>query len=213
MRLDHRGQNILHRQRCFPLRNVAPGKIIGRTENGAQIVRRVSPFSGQPGVVEIQVANQHAQVKSSLCWLEFKCRTRHPGAARHLRTGNHGAQQLPGAGKLHRQQRTSQAVHQAVAGRRISLVAVDFVGADIICDINQHLVVIGPAGSANTCLGHSNLFSFSMQIFLALIDRNIRAILRTDIVSTRPDEAVVGPLFKAMRSPSGHARHYEDGRE
>ena len=152
MRLDHRGQYVAHGQRIFAFGEVAARNVIGHGKDRTKVVRRMTPFGCQPGVVEVEVADQHAQVERGLGGLQFMAGARHTGPALHLRAGHHRPQQARAARELHRQHGAGEAVHQAVAGGGIGLVAVDLVVADVIRDILHDLVVIRPFGRANANL-------------------------------------------------------------
>jgi hypothetical protein len=155
--LDHGRQYVAHRQRRLARGDVAPRDIVRDREDGAQVVRGMAPLGGQPGVVEVQVADQHAEVEGRLRRLEFVCRAGHAGAARHVGAGDHRPQQAGAARKLHREHCAGETVNQAVTRGRIRLGAVDFIAADIVCDVDKHLVESGPFSRANAYLGHENL--------------------------------------------------------
>src|SRR5688572_28628600 len=110
------------------------------------------PLRRQPGVVEIQVANEDTQVECCLGWLQLVGRTWNPGATLHFSAGNHGAEQLRTTRKFQGQHGTSQAVHEAMTSGGVCLVAVDFVIADVVCDIYQNLIGWWSVGGANTNL-------------------------------------------------------------
>ena len=114
---DHGFQHILHGQRRLAIGQPLLGQVIGHSKNAAQIVRRMAPLRGQPGVVEIQPANDAADVPGGFHWIKNERRARYTCAV-----GYHGAlHQWPkmfGAFReAQRQQATTQGVHQAMAGR------------------------------------------------------------------------------------------------
>src|SRR5439155_9561685 len=64
--LDHRVQNIADGQGSLGGSVGAAVQVVAKGEDSAQVVRRMSPFAGQPGVVVVQPANQRAQNEGGL---------------------------------------------------------------------------------------------------------------------------------------------------
>src|SRR5262245_49322968 len=85
VRLDHRGQHIAHHQRGSSARDVGATDIVSNRENSSKIVGRMSPLSGEPGVVEIEPANHAADVPGSLHRIELELCSRNPGTIRYNR--------------------------------------------------------------------------------------------------------------------------------
>src|SRR5581483_11960666 len=102
-----------------------------------EIVRWMSPFGSQPGVVKIQPANGATDIECRGDWVEFEPRSRHARAVWHHGAGYHWSQQLRASRILQRQKPAAQGVHQAIARRLIRLVAGDSVICNILSDLHQ----------------------------------------------------------------------------
>jgi hypothetical protein len=117
VRLDHGGEQVLHEQRLCA-RDIAPaGKVIRDGEDASQVIRRVTPFSRQPGVVEIQPSDHRTDVERGLHRVQLMGSPGHPRAAGQHRSVHHWSQK-PGAGRIpQRLEAASQRIHQAVERR------------------------------------------------------------------------------------------------
>ena len=140
VRLDHGRQHVAHQQRRLAGRHVALGQVVRHGKNATQVVRRMAPFGGQPGVVVVQPADDATDVPRRFHRVEPEL-----GAGHARAMGNHGAfhqrpQQLRALRKAQRQKATAQGVHQTVAGSVVGFVRTDFVVGDIARDIHELLV-------------------------------------------------------------------------
>ena len=64
--LDHRRQHIAHRARRFAAGDGGTREPIRGGQNGAQVVGGVAPLRGEPSIVEVEPANQGADVERRL---------------------------------------------------------------------------------------------------------------------------------------------------
>ena len=147
--LDHRRQHVAHGQRWSC---AAAGEPVGNGENAAEVVRRVAPLGGQPGVVEVEPANHRANVEGGLHRVELKGGARNLGAVGHDGSRHDRAQQF-GAGRIfERLETAAQRIDQAIARGGVGQFTLDVVVADIIGNVDEDLVVgrAFPAGMYET---------------------------------------------------------------
>jgi len=57
MGLNHRGEQVSNKKRRLLLHLISTTDKIGNRQQRAKVIRRMSPFGSQPGIVEIQPAN------------------------------------------------------------------------------------------------------------------------------------------------------------
>ncbi len=127
VRLDHRRQHRAHSQRRVASGYSRAGEPVGDREDAAQVVRRVAPFGGQPGVVEVEPANHCADVEGSLNRVKLKRRAGNLRTVGHHGSGHDRAEQLGAGGILERLETAAEGIDQAVARRGISQFALDGV--------------------------------------------------------------------------------------
>ena len=75
VRLDHGHEHVAHRQRFAPAREV-----VRHGEDRTEVVGRVAPLGGEPGVVEVEPAHRRADVEGGLDRVQFKGSSRDPRA-------------------------------------------------------------------------------------------------------------------------------------
>jgi len=141
--LDRPGQHVANgdRRAAFALRLAA--QIIRHRQDGTQVVRRMSPLRRQPGVVEIQPADLHADVVSRLHRIEFPGCRRHPDPAWKHGTRHHRSEMPDALGVAGRQQSTGQRIEKDMPGGVVSLDRIDPVVDDIIGDRDHFRVSVG----------------------------------------------------------------------
>ena len=123
-----RGQHVAHRQQRLRDRGHGVAREpVGRGEDAAQVVGRMAPFGGEPGVVEIEPADHRADVEGGLDRVELELGARHLGAVRHDRARHDRAEQLGAGGILERLEAAAERVDQAVAGGFVGELAGDLV--------------------------------------------------------------------------------------
>ena len=154
MRLDHRGQHVLHRQRRFPGGTILPAQVIGNREDAAEVVGRMTPLGRQPGVVEIEPANHCADAEGRHDGLQFIRCAGHARAPGQRRSGHDRAEQLRAGRVVEGLETTGEGVHQAVVCGLESEFAVDVDITDVICDIRQLRVPVGPLRGASSQVRH-----------------------------------------------------------
>ena len=86
---DHRLEDVLHRE-------VLSGacKVIRNSENGSQIVRRVSPFCGKETVVEVEPSDLCADVECTTDGVELVVGSGNSSAVGDDSTGHDGSKEL-----------------------------------------------------------------------------------------------------------------------
>ena len=114
----------------------------------------MSPFGGQPGIVEIEVAHQHADVEGSLGRVQSVRRTGDPGTFLELKAGDNRPQQLDALRMIQRQQSAGQGVLQTQMGGRPGFVRIDPVATDIVGDLLEQRIGIGATARRRSGCGH-----------------------------------------------------------
>ncbi len=140
---DHGHQHIGHGERRLALGDASTGEPVGSGQNAPQIIGGVTPLGGQPGVVVIEPADDCADIPGRLDRIEAELGTGHPGTMGYQCTWDYRAKVLGALGEAQGQQATAKGVHQAVAGSVESCRAGNGVVADIIGNIDQHLIGLG----------------------------------------------------------------------
>ena len=84
--------------RRLALGNALAREPVGDAQDGAQVVGRMAPLGGEPGVVEIEEAHQAADVPGGLDRVQLVGRAGHPGAAGQLAPGTTGPSSLVHSG-------------------------------------------------------------------------------------------------------------------
>jgi hypothetical protein len=89
--------NVAHRERRLPLAQRAR-EPVGVRENAAEIVGRMTPLGREPGVVEIEPADDRPDVEGGLYRVELELRARHLRAVRDDGPGTTGPSSFVQAG-------------------------------------------------------------------------------------------------------------------
>src|SRR6185369_4677481 len=85
VRLDHAGQHFTHREGFFARRDVDARQVVGARKYTAQIVGWMTPFGGEPGVVEVEPADHAADIECCHNRVELERSVGYFGAVRHHR--------------------------------------------------------------------------------------------------------------------------------
>jgi hypothetical protein len=96
------------------------------------------------GVVEIEPADHAADVEGSHHGIELELRARHLRAVGNHRAGDDGAEKLRACRERKGLETAAQRVHEAIARGLVRVLAGDLVFLDVIDDVDQDLVRIGP---------------------------------------------------------------------
>src|SRR5215471_9187047 len=116
VRLNHGDQNVTHRESLTPLANRVSAQVICNSENSTEIIRRMSPFRGEPRVVEIEPAHDCTDIERSLNGVEFVAGSRYARTrARHGRARHDRTEKLRAGGIIQRQKAASKRVHETKA--------------------------------------------------------------------------------------------------
>ncbi|MCY1419442.1 hypothetical protein D9M71_350320 [compost metagenome] len=140
---DHGVQHCAHGQWRFAVGDALLRQVIGHGEDAAEVVRRVAPFGGQPGVVEIQPAHHGADVPGGLDRIEAETGAGDARAVRYHGAFDDGPEVLGAFREAQRQQTAAEGVHQAVAGGVERFGGFDLVAEDVAGDVLDDLVVVG----------------------------------------------------------------------
>ena len=144
VRLDHAGEHVAHDERRLAGGHTRARNPVGCREYAAQVVGRMAPFGGEPRVVKIQPADHRADVECGHHRIELVGRARHPGAVRHDRARHDRAHKLGAGGIGEGLESAAERVHQTQARGVVGFGAFDFVLRDVIGDVDQDCVRIGP---------------------------------------------------------------------
>jgi len=140
---DHRVEHCANGQRCFAVGQTFLRQVICHRKNGPEVIRRMPPFGGEPGVVVIKPAHDAADIPCGLDRVEPKVGTGHPSTERDDGAFDNWPQMFGALGKTQGQQAAAQRVHQTVAGGIEGFPGFDFEVQDVIGNVLQDLVVIG----------------------------------------------------------------------
>ena len=143
MRLDHCGQYVAHNQRFFACCDVPARQVVGACKDAAQVVGRMAPFGGEPGIVEIEPANHAADIECCHYRVELERGAGYLGAVRHHRAGNDRAHQLGAGGVGQRLEAAAQRIHQAQSRRVEGFCAFNVVFERVIGDIDDDFIGLG----------------------------------------------------------------------
>jgi len=102
------------------------------------------PFGREPGVVEVQPADDGADIESGLHRIKLKGCSRNPGAVRNDRSRNDRTQELCTSGISQRFKTAAQRVQQTIVGRFPGKIISDLIIKYIIGDIDKNLIGLGP---------------------------------------------------------------------
>ncbi|CAM2154606.1 hypothetical protein PT2222_300120 [Paraburkholderia tropica] len=145
VRLHHAFKHVLHGERRFARGDSRAREPVGGREYAAQVVRRMAPFGGEPGVVEVEPADHGADVEGGLNRVELECGARHLRAVRDDRARHDGPEQLGAGGIGERLESAAEGVQQAVARRRQRGGAVAGQAVqDVVDDIDEDLIRLWP---------------------------------------------------------------------
>ena len=150
VRLDDGGEHRAHGERRLAGGHGVAAEPVGRGQNAAQVVAGMAPLRRQPGVIEVQPANQRADVEGRLHRVKLKLGARNLGAVGNHRALDDGAEQLAGSRVFERFQAAAQGVDQDVARRVVGKLGLDRVVERVVDDIDDNLVPFG-ADVADVC--------------------------------------------------------------
>ena len=111
--LDHGGEDVADGE----LAMAVAGEPVGDGEDAAEVVGGVAPLGGEPGVVEVEPADDGADVEGGLHGVEDRswCQgTRAPLV--HGEAGDDGAEELGAGGEVEGLQAAAEGVEETVAG-------------------------------------------------------------------------------------------------
>ena len=143
VRLDHRDQHVLHHERRLARGDRGPRQPVGGGEDAPEIVGRMPPFGGEPGVVEVEPADHRADVERRLHGIQLVRGARHLRAVGNDGAGHDRSHQLGACGVGQRLEAATQRVDQAMAGRGQRLLAGDLVARGVVGDVDHDLVGLG----------------------------------------------------------------------
>ena len=154
VRLDQGGEQVAHGGRRAAFEHGATRQVIAHGQDGTEVVGRMAPLRGQPGVIEVEPADQRADVEGGLHGVEFERGAGHARAAGHRGARHHGPQPAHAGGKLQCLEGAGERIHQAVARGVIGQRAVELRGVGIVGDLHEQLVRRRTHGGLHIKLGH-----------------------------------------------------------
>lgn len=140
---DHGFEHHADSQRRIAIGQAFLRQVIGHRENTAEVIGRMPPFSGEPGVVVVEPADDAADVPCRFDGIEPQTCSGNPGAERNDGAFHDGAQVFGAFGEAQGQQAAAEGVHQAVAGSVQRFLGLDFEVEDVIGNVLQDGVVVG----------------------------------------------------------------------
>lgn len=105
--LDQTVKNVLHGQRSLAFSNALVGDVFADSKNSTQVVRRVTPLSGQPSVIEVQPTDDSANVESTLNRVQDELSSRDVNSVRNDGARDNGTQVLGALGELQSEHTTT----------------------------------------------------------------------------------------------------------
>ncbi len=90
MGADHRVEHVMHRQRRLTVGPRLAAEVVRDSENAAEVIRRMTPFRREPGVVEVEPAIHGADVERRHDGFQLVRGPGDPRAAGQRRAGNNG---------------------------------------------------------------------------------------------------------------------------
>ena len=154
MRTDHAVKHVCHAQRSLTARNIFPAEIISHRQHRAEVIRRMTPFRSQPGVVKVQPTHHGADIKRRLHRLQPVISTRYPRPIRHLRSRHHRPQQPGASRELQRQHAAGQRIQQTIKRSIPCLLTGNITTQHIISNILQQHIRRRPPGISYAHIRH-----------------------------------------------------------
>jgi len=133
--LDHSLKNIVYGQAL-----TLTGEVVRNSENGTEIVGRVTPFSSEETVVVIEPTDLSTNVKGTTNGVELIICSGDTGTIGNSGSFNNGAQEFRALRETKRLETTANGVNQAESGRLESKVRLNLVAMDIVGNILKNLV-------------------------------------------------------------------------
>jgi hypothetical protein len=140
VRLDHRDENVAHGITQFQISDFGfriSTQVIRHGKDRAEVVRRMPPLGGEPGVIEIQPADERADIERCRYGIEDVFGSRHPDAVWHDGSGHERSEQFSAGGIFQREQAAAQCIKQAIARGIEHFFAGRIVIADVIGDLAE----------------------------------------------------------------------------
>ena len=137
---DHGCQYVAHGERSAAFGDCGAREPVGDGEDGAEIVGGMAPFGGEPGVVEVEPANDRADVEGGLHGIEHEI-----GAGNARAVGNHGAghdgAEEFGAGRIFESfKAAAERIDEAMLRSGVGEIALDLVVQRVVGDVGEDLV-------------------------------------------------------------------------
>ena len=159
VRLDHGREHVRDSKRRPPFGSATATQPVRDGQDRTEVVGRMTPLGRKPGVVEIEPADDRADVEGRRHRIEFIVRTRNTRAAREPGTGHDRSEQLCACGVVQRQHATAQGVHEAVAGDAAGGLACRVKLEHVVGDLGQHGIGCGTDGFARCNAAHQAVTS------------------------------------------------------
>ena len=138
--LDHGGEDVAHGERRLAVGDCGAGEPVGDGEDGAEIVGGVAPLGGEPGVVEVEPADDGADVEGGLHGVELVAGAGDARAVGDDGAGDDGAEELGAGGIFEGFKAAAERVDEAVLRGGVGEVAFDLVVERVVGDVGEDFV-------------------------------------------------------------------------
>ncbi len=122
------------------------GEPVGGGEDAAEVVGGVAPLGGEPGVVEVEPADEGADVEGCLDGVELVGGAGDAGAVGDDGAGNDRSEELGAGGVFEGFEAAAEGVDEAVAGGVEGEGAGEVVVEDVVGDVDEDLVGLWALG-------------------------------------------------------------------
>ncbi len=130
--LDHAEQQVTHRDRPLTVVDSLARQVVGNCKETADVVRRVAPLRGKPGVVKVEPAHHRTNIEGGLNRVQLVRGAGNARTALHRGPGDDGAEHLDAGRIIEREKATAERIHETKPRRVDRFVTDDFIFAEDI---------------------------------------------------------------------------------
>ena len=138
--LDGSSENVLDSQRLLSVSDVGTADPVGNGEDGANVVGRVTPLGGEPGVVEVEPSDQSTVVECGTDGIKLVIGTNDTGTVGDNSAGDNGTADVSSGREAESLHGASQRVEQAETSSFVSDLGVDLVVVDVVGNVLEDLI-------------------------------------------------------------------------
>ena len=135
MRLDHGLKDIANSERL-----TLAGEVIGHSEDGTQVIGRMTPLSSKEAIIVVEPTDGSSDVEGSTDGVELIVGSRDAGAVRDHGTLHDGSQEFSALGEPQGFEPTADRVDEAEPGGLEGKLRVDLVVVNIVGNVLEDLV-------------------------------------------------------------------------